>query len=171
MKRFLTLLALCLLAVACNDASRNPVIKGYRIHQVGGLGFGLDGLTADMNVDLDIDNPAKARYTIEAFHADVFPAGDTVRYAVLNLKEPATVLPKSSGNVEIPLGVRLLRPLSLLGSFLSEDLKKYEADVDLTIRKGAMKKTIRKSRVPLDRILELLGQYEYANRNETETNE
>ena len=55
--------------------------------------------------------------------------------------------------------------------FLSEDLTKYEADVDLTIRKGAMKKTIRKSRVPLDRILELLGQYEYANRNETETNE
>ena len=31
MKRFFTLLTLCLLAVACNDASRDPVIKGYRI--------------------------------------------------------------------------------------------------------------------------------------------
>lgn len=169
MKRFFTLLALSLLAVACNNASREPVIKGYRIHQVGGLGFGLDGLTADVLLDLDVDNPTRARYTVEALHADIFYAGDTVRYADIDLKEQASILPRSSGKVSIPLGVKIKRPLSLLGGFLSDDQAKYEADFDLTLRKGSIKKNIRKSRVPLDRILDLLGknqQFETLEENE-----
>ena len=169
MKRFLTLLALCLLAVACNDASRNPVIKGYRIHQVGGLGFGIDGLTADVQVDLDIENPSKARYTVEAMHADLFTAGDTVRYADVNLKEAAIIPPKSNGKIAIPLAMTIKRPLSLLGGALTDDLSQYEADVDLTIRKGSIKKNIHKSRVPLNRILELLGKNTLFEN--TETNE
>ena len=159
MKRFFTLLALCLLAVACNDASRDPVIKGYRIHQIGGLSFGLDGLTADVMLDLDIDNPSKSRYTIEDLHATVFPDNDTVRFADVYLKEKAVISPKSDATVSVPLDVRLRRPLALLGGGLSGELSKYEADIDLTIRKGSLKKNIRQKRVPLEKIADMLGHY------------
>jgi len=162
MKRFITLLALCLLAVACNNnTQRDPVIKGYRINQVGGLGFGLDGLTADVQLDLDIDNPSKARYVVEALQADVFQIGDSVRFANINLKEEATIQPKSNGRVALPLVVKMKRPLSLLNGSMSDDLSNYEADIDLTIRRGALKKNIQKSRVPLSQIIELLGKYEF----------
>ena len=159
MKRFLPLLALCLLAIACNDASRDPVIKGYRIHQVGGLSFGLDGLTADVVLDLDVDNPSKARYTIEDLRATIFPNNDTVRFADVYLKDKAVIPPKSDATVTVPLDVRLRRPLALLGGGLNGELSKYEADIDLTIRKGSIKKNIRQNRVPLEKIADLLGHY------------
>lgn len=173
MKRFFTLLALCLLVVACNDASRNPVIKGYRIHQVGGLGFGLDGLAAEVILDVDVENPTKARYTVESMHADIFPAGDTIRFAGIDLKKSTSIQPHSSGNVSFPLDVKIKRPLSMLGGFTSdeEEKTKYEADLDMTIRKGSMKKKIRKSRVPLGKILEMLGRNELFTIENTESNE
>lgn len=172
MKRLFTLLTLCLLVVACNDASRQPVIKGYRIHQVGGFGFGLDGLTAEVVLDLDVVNPSKARYTVESLHADIFPAGDTIRFAGIDLKESTSIQPWSDGKVAFPLDVKIKRPLSMLGGFMSEDQQsQYEADLDMTVRKGAMKKNIRKSRVPLGKLLELLGKNEMFTFENTESNE
>lgn len=156
MKRLLTLLTLVLLLAGCSD-SRDPVIRGYRIHQVGGMTFGIDGISADVQLDLDIDNPSGARYTVEALQAAVFPANDTVRYADIYLKEKAIIPSKSSGTVAIPLDVRLRRPLSLLSGGLSGELSRYEADVDMTIRRGSIKKRIQKERVPLEKIAELLG--------------
>jgi hypothetical protein len=167
MKRFFTLLALVLLLAACNDASRDPVIKDYRIQQVGGLAFGLNGLTADMMLDLDIENPSRARYVVEALHATLFPVNDTMRFADIYLKEATAIPPKSDGTVSIPLDVHILKPLSLLSGALSDDLSKYEADVDLTIRKGSLKKTVRKQRVPLERIAELIGSARTQETNES----
>ena len=157
MKRAFTLLTLVLLLAGCSNASREPVIKGYRINQVGGVSFGLDGLSADVSLDLDIDNPSGAKYIVEDLQATVFPANDTVRYADIYLKEKATIPAKSSGTVAIPLDVRLRRPLSMLSGGLSGDLSKYVADIDLTIRKGSLKKRIQKERLPLEKIAELLG--------------
>lgn len=159
MKRFFTLLGLILLLAGCHDASRDPVIKGYSIHQVGNLAFGLDGLTTDVLLDLDVENPSRARYTVEALRATVFPTNDTVRYADIYLKDKAVIAPKSDETISIPLDVRLRRPLALLGGGLSGELSKYEADVDLTIRKGSMKKTFHKKRVRLEQLADLLGQY------------
>ena len=59
----------------------------------------------------------------------------------------------------------LLRPLALLsGGQDALDLSQYCADVDLTVRKGSLKKTIRKERLPLKQLEHLLG-----SRQNTET--
>lgn len=157
MKRLLTLLSVALLLTACGNAQRDPVIKGYRIHQVGGLGFGLDGLTADVALDMDIENPSGTRYVVEALQATLYPTGDTIRFADIYLKEGTAIPPKSDGTVTLPLDVRIRKPLSLLSGGLSGELSRYEADVDMVIRRGGIKKNVRKSRVPLAAIAEWLG--------------
>ena len=160
MKRFLALLLLTLSLAACNNASRNPVIKDYSIRQTGIVSLGLSGVTADVELDLDVVNPSRARYTVEALHADVFKAGETQLFAVIDLLDPASILPKSNGTVPLPLKVQFKRPLALLGGLVTDNLSQYEADVDLTIRKGSFKKHIQKQRMPLDRIANLLGKTE-----------
>lgn len=157
MKRLFALLSLVLLLAACGDNSRDPVIKDCRIGQVSQMGLGLGGVTVDMDLEVDIENPSRARYLVEALTANVFPAGDTVRIATVGLKEKTAIAPKSDETVSLPLDVRLLKPLTLLSGGLSQDLSDYEADIDLTIRKGSLKKTIRKKRVPLEQLAELLG--------------
>ena len=157
MKRFLIIMAAALTLASCSDASRDPVIKDYRIHQVGGFSFGLDGVTADVKLDLDIENPSNAKYTLEALEATLFPANDTAGFAFVSLKETAFIAPKTSETVTIPLGVRLMKPLTLLGGSLNGDLSDYVADIDLVVRKGALKKRIRKERMPLEKIGGLLG--------------
>ena len=160
MKRFLTLLLLALALTACNDASRNPVIKDYRFRQAGGFSFGLDGVTAGIWLDLDVENPSRAKYTVEALHADVFKAGNPDVFAVIDMEEPASILPQSDSTVSVPMSIRFLRPLALLGGLTTDNLSQYEADVDMLIRKGSFKKNIKKQRMPLDRIANLLGKTE-----------
>ena len=119
MKRLLVLFSAVLLLAACHNESRDPVIKGYRLQQLSGLSLGIDGVTADMTLDLE---------------------------------------PRSVDTVQIPLNVRLLRPLALLtGDFEGFDLSQFCADVDLTIRKGGLKKRIQKERVPLSALEKLLS--------------
>ena len=155
MKRILAVLSLVLLLTACNDASRDPVIKGYRMQQIGGLAFGLNGVSADMLLDIDIENPSSAKYLMESLDAILYPIGDTLRIARVTLKEPVGIAPRSDETVSLPLGVNLLKPLALLTGNL--ELSDYEADVDLTIRKGALKKRIQQERLPLDRLEKLIG--------------
>ena len=70
----------------------------------------------------------------------------------------AAIEPRSVDTVQIPLNVRLLRPLALLtGDFEGFDLSQFCADVDLTIRKGGLKKRIQKERVPLSALEKLLS--------------
>lgn len=171
MKRFLTLLSLVLLLTACGDASRDPVIKGYSIRQVGGLAFGINGVTADVMLDLDVENPSGARYTVEALQATVFPTGDTTHFADIYLKDKAIIQPHSNDKVEIPLDVRLRRPLALLGGGLSGELSRYEADIDLVVRRGAAKRHIRQSRVPLAKVAELLGSILKTDNNQSHEEE
>lgn len=158
MKRFFVILSAALLLASCSDASRDPVIKGYRLHQVGGLGFGLDGVTADVKLDLEIENPSSAKYTLEALDATLFPAYDTVAYAYVTLKEPAFIEARSDATIGVPLAVRITKPLSILGAGgLSGDFSDYVADIDLLVRKGALKKHIKKERMPMKDIGKLLG--------------
>jgi len=155
MKRVLALLSLALLLSACNNASRDPVIKGYRIQEIGGLAFSLNGVTADMQLDIDVENPSSAKYLLESLDAVLYPVGDTLRFARVTLKEPVGIEPRSDNTVSLPLDVNILKPLALLAGNL--ELSDYEADVDLTVRKGALKKRIQKERLPLDRLEKLLG--------------
>ena len=157
MKRLLVILSAMLLLVSCSNASKDPVIKGYRIHQIGGLGFGLDGVTADMKLDIDIENPSSARYTVESLQATLYKKDAADRFAYVELQEPVTLDPRSDGTVSLPLGVQLLRPLALLSGGIGTDFSDYEADVDMLVRKGGLKKHIQRKRVPLDRFEFLLG--------------
>ena len=45
MKRILVLFCTALLLTACHNASQDPVIKGYRIQQVGDLGLSANLIT------------------------------------------------------------------------------------------------------------------------------
>ena len=158
MKRILVLFCTVLLLAACHNASQDPVIKGYRIHQVGGLGLSANGVTADMVLKLDVENPSNASYTLEALHADVYRNGENGRFAEVTLPQSASIAPRSNQSVDIPLQVLLLRPLSLLaGGEEMLDLSQYVADLDLTVRKGSLKKRIQKERVPLKDLQHLLS--------------
>ena len=158
MKRFFALFCTVLLLAACHDASRDPVIKGYRLQQLDGLSLGANGVTAGMVLQLDVENPSSATYTLESLNAIVYRNGETSRFAEVTLPQSASIAPKSNQSVDIPLQVLLLRPLSLFaGGEEYLDLSRYEADLDLTVRKGSLKKRIQKERVPLKDLEHLLG--------------
>lgn len=157
MKRILILLASVLLLASCSP-SANPVIKGYRLQQVGGLSFGVEGVTAELTLDLDVENPSSARYTLESLKAILYKGFETSPFANLVMQEPVFIEPRTEATVSLPLDARFTRPLALLGGGFSTDLSAYTADIDLTIRKGSFKKRITKERVPLDELGSLLGQ-------------
>ena len=157
MKRSLLLLAAVLLFASCHDASRDPVITGYRVQQVNGMGLGRDGMTADLVLELDVDNPSKARYTVESLQAVLYRNGDTARFAEATLQGSPEIGSGSGQTVLLPLSLQILRPLALLSGFQRDfDLSQYCADIDLTISKGAFKKRIQKERMPLDQLKQLL---------------
>ncbi len=157
MKRLLVILSAILLLASCSNGSKDPVIKDYWIHQIGGLGFGLDGVTADMKLDINIENPSAVRYTVESLQATLYKQADTARFAYVELQEPVGIEPRSEGIVSLPLSVRLIRPLALLSGGIGTDFSDYEADIDMLVHKGAFKKHIHQKRVPLDRFEHLLG--------------
>lgn len=158
MKRILVLICTALLLTACHNASQDPVIKGYWIQQVDGLGMSAGGVTADMVLNLDVENPSNATYTLEALHADVYRNGENGRFAEVTLPQSASIAPKSNQSVAIPLQVLLLRPLALIaGGEEMLDLSQYVADLDLTVRKGSLKKRIQRERVPLKDLQHLLN--------------
>lgn len=154
MKRLLSLLTLILLAVACKPTP-NPVIKDYRISGAENFSVGLDGVTADMFLELDVENPASVSYTLESLDAILYKGIETNPYANLTMRGTASIEPRSDSTVAIPVTVRLLRPLSILAGGFDPDLSKYEADVDLTVRRGSLKKHIKKERVPLVQLTQL----------------
>ncbi|MBR3292249.1 MAG: hypothetical protein IKI66_08740 [Bacteroidales bacterium] len=158
MKRILVLFCTALLLTACHNASQDPVIKGYWIQQVDGLGMSAGGVTADMVLNLDVENPSNATYTLETLHADVYRNGENGRFAEVTLPQSASIAPKSNQSVAIPLQVLLLRPLALIaGGEEMLDLSQYVADLDLTVRKGSLKKRIQRERVPLKDLQHLLS--------------
>ena len=167
MKRFLVLLCAALLLAACHDASQDPVIKGYRIERMGGMGLSADGVAVDLTLALDVENPGKAVYTVESLEAIVYKGMETARFAEAVLTESASIPAKTTQTVNLPLHVRLLRPLALL-SDQGLDLSQYCADVDLTIRKGSLKKRIQRERVPLAHLEQLLVKAQTSQSNENE---
>ena len=158
MKRLPALLVLILLATACSQPSSNPEITGYRLGQIGSPVFGLDGVTADLTLEIDVKNPSKAQYTVESLEAILYRGTETSPFANLVMQESVSIEPRSEATVALPLQARFTRPLALLGGGFSTDLSAYTADLDLTIRKGSFKKRIQKERVPLDQLGSLLGQ-------------
>jgi len=155
MKRILVLLSAVLLLASCHKASQDPVLKGYRLEQVSGLSLGADGVTIGMTLELDVENPSAARYTLESLDAVLYPLDGNTRFAHVIMDGTASIEPKSEKTVEIPLDVQLLRPLALLSGEAGFQLADYCADVDMTIRRGGLKKHIQKERVPLSALEQL----------------
>lgn len=166
MKRIFVLLTLSLLLAGCREASREPVVTGYRIQQVGGLGLNAGVVNADVVLALDVDNPSRSRYTVESLQAVLYKESETGCFAEAEMKGTAEIAPGTGQTVSIPLELRILRPLALLaGGLEGFDLSQYCADIDLTVRKAAFRKKIRKERVPLSR---LVRTSEQDKTNETE---
>ena len=158
MKRFFTLLCTAVLLTACPNPSQDPVIKGYRLQQTGGISLGAEGVTTGMVLNLDVENPSRATYAIESLNAIVYKGAETARFAQVDLLEAVSIAPGSEQTVALPLQVNLLRPLALLsGGSDGFDLSQYCADIDLLVRKGSLKKRIRQERVPLKDLEHLLG--------------
>lgn len=158
MKRIFALICTALLLIACHNAAKDPVIKGYKLQQSGGLGLGANGVTADLVLNLDVENPSSATYTLEALHADVYRGSETARFAEVSMPQAASIAPRSNQTVAVPLQVVLLRPLALLsGGEDALSLDQYVADLDLTVSKGSFKKRIHKERMPLKELKDLLS--------------
>ena len=134
MKRILAILTLVLLLAGCST-QQNPVIKDYRLRQSGEVGFGAAGVTAGL-----------------------YRGFETSPFADLTMPESVFIEPRSEATVPIPLTARFTRPLALLSGSFSTDLNDYTADIDLTIRKGSLKKRITRERVPLTELTSLFPQ-------------
>ena len=87
--------------------------------------------------------------------AILYKGAETAPFAEAVMTEQAGIAPRSSQTVAIPLRVKLLRPLALLSSSEGFDLSQYCADLDLTVRKGSLKKRIQRERVPLSSLEQL----------------
>jgi len=168
MKRILAILVMVLLAAACTKDTRTPVITGYRLSQIGSPGIGPEGVTADLTLEIDVQNPSADRFTVETLEAILYRGVELSPFANLAMQESVSVEPKSEATVPIPLKARFTRPLALLGGGFSTDLADYTADLDLTIRKGSLKKRITRERVPLDQLGSLLGQTQKTKEHEKE---
>lgn len=157
MKRLLVFLVLGLLLAGCQDA-RHPVVTDYRLQQVGGFSVQADGITVKAVLALDIDNPTKSRYTVESLQAVLYKGSETGRFAEASMEGTAEIGPGEGQTVSVPMDLRILRPLALLGGSLNGfDLSRYTADIDMTVKKGAFRKKIRKERMPLSQIGQLIG--------------
>jgi len=167
MKRFLVLLCAALLLTACHDASQDPVIRGYRIEHLSGMGIGEDGVTVDLTLVLDVENPARAPYSIESLEATVYKGDDKYPFATASLKDTAAIAAKTTAEVSLPLHVVLLRPLALL-SDKGLDLSQYCADIDMKAHKGTLGRRIQRKRVPLKNLEHLLGSYTIPTSNENQ---
>jgi LEA14-like dessication related protein len=168
MKRFLAILSAALLLAACHDASRDPVIKGYKLEQVSGLSFSSEGMVAEMDLVIDVENPSSATYSVESLEATLYKGMETARFAEATLKESVSIPPRSEQAVNLPLHVRLLRPLSLLSDNQALELSNYCADIDMTIKKGSISRRIQRERVPLSSLEQLLGTYKKQQTNEAQ---
>lgn len=157
MKRILTLLTFALLLTACSP-SQNPVIKDYRLRQSGEVAFGVEGVTAGLILEVDVANPSASRYTLESLEAILYRGFENSPFANLTMPESVSIEPRSEATVPIPLTARFTRPLALLSGGFSTDLNDYTADIDLTIRKGSLKKRITQERVPLTELTSLFPQ-------------
>lgn len=157
MKRALAILSLVLLTVSCGKPAPMPTILGYRLGQLGDLGVGPGGVTAEAALEVDVNNPGTASYVVESLEATLFRGTDTAPYAEVSMLETATIEPAAEQTLSLPLLVTITRPLSLLTGGFDTDLSHYTADIDLTIRRGAFKKNFKQERVPLDQLGQLLG--------------
>ena len=157
MRRILAILTFVLLLTACST-SQNPVIKGYRLRQSGEVGFGAEGVTAGLVLEVDIENPSPSRYTLESLDAVLYRGFESNPFADLTMPESVFIEPRSEATVSVPLTARFTRPLALLSGGFSTDLNDYPADIDLTVRKGSLKKRITRERVPLTELQSLFPQ-------------
>ena len=158
MKRLLTLLSAVLVLSVCQAAARGPVIKSYRLEQVSGLRLGVDGVTADMVLSIDVENPTAAKYTILAMEAIVYRGEETASLADVTSTGTAVIKARSDSTITLPLTVRITRPLALLAGGLNEaDLSQCFSDVDFTIRRGWFKKHVRRKHFPLQEFSKMLS--------------
>lgn len=101
-----------------------------------------------------IDNPTSAEITITAISGTIFKDGS--KFADITLKE-ATSIPKGTNvGVLLPLNVNLLDPLSLLAMGLnikSWEENNFTGDIKVTVRQGALKKTIGQKNIPLNKYI------------------
>ena len=159
MKRLLLILFAALMLTACNRETLNPEITGYRFLQPDNVRFGLDGVTADLVLELDVKNPTASRISLESLDAALYPVGDFARFADVTMDGTVSIDPRTDATVQVPLNLRILRPLALLsGSLNGFDPEDYCADVDLIVKKGAFKRRIQQERIPLDQLGEMLPQ-------------
>lgn len=109
---------------------------------------------AEISLGIEANNPTKASYTLTNFKAIVYRDG--VKFADINLMGNST-LPKISDTiVPVNLYMHLLDPLSLLTLGLdieSWDIDEFKTDFRLTVKKGALKKHIKRNNVPVSKII------------------
>lgn len=157
MKRTFVLLAAVLLLASCHNSSKDPVVMDWNLGQMKGLHLTSAGVSADTMLELDIDNPSRARYTIESLLAVIYLGDSEKPFADVTANGTADINPNSRQKVSLPLSLNLRRPMALLGGDIEDsDLENGYADIDLTISKGGMKKRIKKEHVPLKDLRTLL---------------
>lgn len=159
MKRlYITLLTVIALLLASCTKPAYPTITGYGLEEVKGLSWEEGGVSTNVILNINVTNTSSSRFEAESGTAVLYKENGA-KFATIEILESASIGPKETGTVALPLKVILANPLSLLtsGGLNLEGMRQLYADIDVKVRMGAISKNIREKMVPLDQLAEKIN--------------
>ncbi|MBQ0024573.1 MAG: hypothetical protein KBT00_02460 [Bacteroidales bacterium] len=169
MKRILFLsFLLAMILTGCNRY-KEVILHGYQPRSLEGMVFEKGSVSARAILDIDIENPAAVRYSIESLEASVFNGkGDL--FATVTLEKPACVEKLTRDTVSVPVTLHLSNPLANIASgiFSGEmsDASSFSVNIEMDVKAGSIRRHICKEAVPLDKLADILNN----NRNQEDEN-
>lgn len=145
----------------CSGNKKTVSLKGYDVQEITGVEFSKNSLGAGLMLNLDIENQTGRTLILDSGEAILYN-NTGKKFGEILITEPV-VLPKNiSDKINVPLKATFLNPMNIFSSgFLKNgqfDTKGITADIDITIKSGALSKKISKKNVPLDKLADMLGE-------------
>lgn len=116
------------------------------------------GITkADIELDLFVNNPTRAVFTVEDISGMVYKEG--VAFARISMSEPFKVHPGTPSKAEAVLRVEIADPVSALVmglDFKSWDISHFTVDAQVKVKGKGMKRTFPIKGMPLKELVEEL---------------
>lgn len=161
MKRILIIaIAAVSILAGCSENKKTVLIKGYDVQEITGVEFSKNSLGAGLLLNLDVENQTRYNLLLESGQAVLYN-NEGNKFGEISITDPVLLPKESAGKIEIPLKATFLNPMAIFTSgFLKSgnfDTKGITTDIDITVKSGAISRTISKKNIPLDQLADLLG--------------
>jgi len=158
------LVALALLASGCSEVLKKPVLHGYTFSAPESIQYEEGVITTDMDLILDIENPARFTYSSDSLKIVLYKANGTI-FGNATLRSQISIPKKSRLKVALPLKVKVAAsPLMLAVNGFSGkglDLESMYVDVDGIVKASGLKKKVHLEHQSLKEVGEMLKNMKY----------